>query len=521
MEDNVLLKRHSETHFANIGYGFLVFFISIIYVVFLLVLRRVVKIRPSNRSKSLIVGLGTRLYSLDPAVHLLVLFIPLMIPFYYKYSLVTQTSVYIKRIGRLSYVLVTLNLFLALRPNLFLRDKYVYTELIPLHKWLSRVIVSLGVIHGIMFFVKWAMDPNVSMAAKIKNKYNFVGVVLAGMIVLMVITSISAFRRVAYKAFFVIHNLVMLSFIILTPVHARPGVQTPFLFINVFMLCLQLYNKTMMSTRSSPLKRIEDYSNTNMVVVQFPRKGLPDFFNPGSHLRISPYRKLNPLYWLLPTHPYTIASLPSDDTLELVVTENSIPSGSNSSFRIDMGYTYTIQYPHDPTVPEVCLHNGNRIAIVVGGSGISFGLPIFRFFKAMKQMEYVRLIWLTKNSSNLDLISGSSSFQSLLKETEDIDNFDVFITSPEVSSQSANSPDEETYEMTNLDQGTDVSPSLSNIANIYRGRRLDWAVELSQMVQEDTSGTWLLCCGPIELVNDARQYADSNRINFASEVYHL
>lgn len=518
MTNNELLKRHSETHFANIPYGFLVFFISILYVLFLLVLRKIIKVRPSNRSKSFLVGAGIRLYSLDPAVHLLILFIPLMIPFYYKYSLLTQTSVYMKRIGRLSYVLVTLNLFLTLRPNIFLKDKYVYTEFIPLHKWLSRIIVSMGVVHGIMFIAKWATDPNVSLSAKIKNKYNFVGVVLAGIVVLMVVTSISAFRRVAYNTFFVIHNVVMLSFIILTPVHARPGVQTPFLFINIFLLCVQLYNKTMLSTRSSPLRRIEDYANTGMVVVQFSRKGLPDFYNPGSHIRISQYSKLNPLYWLLPTHPYTVASLPSDEAIELIVSENSIPPGSKSSFRIDMGYTYTIQYPHNPTVPQVCLHNGNRIAIVVGGSGISFGLPMFRFFKAMKQVEYIKLIWLTKSSANLNLISESSSFQALIEENENLDNFDVFMT----AEQNYTEPTQDgSYEMVSMNQDSDISDNLNKIVNINKGSRLDWAVDLAQLVQEDTSDTWLICCGPKALVADGGHFADSNGINFASELYTL
>ncbi|KAL3229129.1 putative metalloreductase AIM14 [Nakaseomyces bracarensis] len=511
-------KRHSETHFANIGYGFLVFLISVLYVVFLLLLRRVVKVRPSNKQRSIPVKIGTKLYSLDPSIHLLVLFIPILIPFYYKYSLVNQTAVYIKRIGRLSYVLVTLNLFLSLRPNIFLRDRYVYTEFIPLHKWLSRLIVSLGVIHGAMFIVRWSIDPNVSVTSKITKKYNLVGVVLAGMVVVMVITSIGAFRRAAYRVFFVLHHLVMLSFIILTPVHARPGVQTPFLFINIFLLCLQLYNKTMLSTRSSALKKIDDYANTNMVVVQFPRKGLPDFFNPGSHVRVSQYRKLNPLYWMLPTHPYTISSLPSDEVVELIVAENSVPPGGGSSFQIDMGYTYTIQYPHNPTVPEVCLHNGNRITIVVGGSGISFGLPIFRFFKAMKQMEYIRLIWLTRNVTNLNLISKSSSFQSLIEESGEVGNFDVFITN---APQAHDEGEDETFEMTNLNEQSNGPVDLNSIANIHKGRRLDWAVDLSHLVQEDNSSTWLLCCGPTTLVDDAKHYADANGINFASEIYSL
>ncbi|KTB11595.1 putative metalloreductase AIM14 [Nakaseomyces glabratus] len=388
LESITLQKRHGNTHFANINYGYIVFFVSVAYVVFLILLRRIIKSYPSNKNRTFFGGLCKRLYTIDPALHLLILFIPLIATFYYHYSIFSQTAVYIMRLGRLSYVLLSLNLFLNLRPNIFFTDKYVYTDFIPFHKWLSRLIVIFGLLHGVFFVIRWAINPKTDLDAN---------------------------------------------------------------------------------------------------------------------------------------HPYTLATLPSDEIVELIVNEHTVPQFNTSSFVVELGYSYTIQNPHNPSVPDVCLQNANRIAIVCGGSGIAFGLPLFRFFKSMKNISYLRLVWLTKNSSQLSIITKSDSFRALISEDGKIDNLDIYLTNKTTAPTSSGTEETENdIELEDFELNTTEDlTEYKKLCNITEGERMDWTTELSSLVEEDTSKTWLLACGPEGLVTDGKSYANANGIHFASEVYTL
>lgn len=46
----------------------------------------------------------------------------------------------------------------------------------------------------------------------------------------------------------------------------------------------------------------------------------------------------------------------------------------------------------------------------------------------MKNISYLRLVWLTKNSSQLSIITKSDSFRALISEDGKIDNLDIYLT---------------------------------------------------------------------------------------------
>lgn len=82
-----LVKRHSETHFANIKYGYYVLIISLVYLIGLALLRAFGRRTPSRSSSAFKNKIIYRLYDIDPAIHLGILFFAVLIPFYYHYSL--------------------------------------------------------------------------------------------------------------------------------------------------------------------------------------------------------------------------------------------------------------------------------------------------------------------------------------------------------------------------------------------------------------------------------------------------
>ena len=68
-----LIKRHDESHFANIKYGYFILFISFIYTIFIIFLRKIINI-PTSESKYR--KSWRYLHSLNPLVHLTILCIP-------------------------------------------------------------------------------------------------------------------------------------------------------------------------------------------------------------------------------------------------------------------------------------------------------------------------------------------------------------------------------------------------------------------------------------------------------------
>lgn len=412
-----LQRRHGETHYANIAYGYYAGIVSIAFVALLIAGRKLGSFRPQGRSKwSKAVLRGV--HSGSPLIYLVVLYVALLTPFIHHYSLVGHVSVYLKRLGRLSYVLAALNLFITLRPNPILRG-YAYVDLIPLHKWLSRSIFVLSSIHGIGFLIKWGLDPQVSIVAKaVRKPYNFVGVIISTLLAFLIVLSLKPMRRFSYRTFYLMHTIASWAFIFLTAVHARPGVFVPYTLINLGLVTLHLITRTAFARQVELLPKSSGDTGLGLSKIKLPRSAMPDTFYPGCHLRISLYRRINPLYYLLPSHPYTVASLSEDKNVELIVREHA------TGFRLLTGLQYTILNHYD-SFPRSALQDATRVALVCGGSGISYALPIFRYFASNAitgQIKYLKLIWLVRDSSDLSVLQDMSTLAFKTAQ------FEVFVT---------------------------------------------------------------------------------------------
>lgn len=528
MESYELSKRHGETHFANIKYGYFVLAVAFFYLVFLAGLRKIVSGKPGGSSSSKWRKFLYQLYSMNPAIHLTIIWIPLLIPFYHHYSLIQNLTVYLKRLGRLSYVLLTLNLVLNLRPNWIFRKDYTYTDFIPLHKWLSRIIVLVATVHGILFLIYWALDDTRSTTAQILKYKNFIGLILVFMSLLLAVFSAGPMRRINYTLFYILHNVTLASLVLLTAIHARPGINFPYLYINITLLAWQAFAKAFYARRCDVLDKITDYKNTNIVNVHLPRSAVAETFEPGCHIRISRYSRLNPLFWLLPSHPYTVASLPSDSKVDLILSENKHPR----SFKFQLGVEYTVSRSFAPAVPRTCLENAKRVCIVCGGSGISFGLPLYRHFKEQGSTQFLEIVWIVRNKYQLKALENLATPLSL----EEDSGFHIYVTRNADSSDQDEQRAEpdlefelESFSNEQLDANGALIKDDQNLfnskfkpASINLGRRIDWAADLSHFVEHSlVDDTWLLACGPKSLVASAAQYAADNDIHFASEVYAL
>ncbi|CCE66029.1 hypothetical protein TPHA_0O00590 [Tetrapisispora phaffii CBS 4417] len=483
---------------------------------FLLLLRRYVVIK-ENTTK-----IVRAVYDLNPYVHMLLIGFAIVIPFYDpKYS---KPTVFFKRLGRLSYVLITLNLILMLRPNWLLTKNYTYTDFIPIHKWLSRFIVIISLVHGIAFLIWWKVNPSptVSINIKLQNNYNAVGLAISIISVILMVFSLGPLRRWNYNVFYILHNFSNIAFVFFTPIHARPGVSIPYFIINITILAAICYQKIINATAVQLVSResfTHHHEAQSLVCVKLERKAIGSEFIPACHIRISSYSIINPLYWLLPSHPYTVISLPTDDHIELVLLEHI----SKSSFRLHMERNYTVVNEFNPSVPKICLTEANRICITCAGTGISFGLPLYRYFLKKLQngeqdIQYIKLVWIVKHKMSLELFEKLTSITNLMNDNCFLRNIEVYITN---STQAVSNFDDDNIELQDMNSIENSIQDKYNFGSIKFGRRIDWATDLSTFVDKTngTEKTWLLACGPDSFVKSSKVYASKSGINFASEPY--
>lgn len=489
-------EEHHKKHFANIYYGYWVLMISFLYLMFLYVVRKLPN-RPSVSSTH--AHILNKIYQLNPMVHLLIIFIPVCLTLPTHYSFFQNFGLYAKRIGRMSYVLVTLNLAISLKPPVFLfKHGYTYDEFIPLHKWLSRTIFIIAMVHGFAFLVKWSSDPRVSFIEKCSNIQNFIGIFIVFWMLVLILISFGPMRRRNYILFYVGHQLINLIFIFGTPLHARPGVTKPYFWLNFIFLVIHGVNRIVVSKVvkvHSIVKNTSSQNSNSLTIVRLSRIAAPAVYPPGTHIRISPYGHFNPLYWLLPSHPYTICSAPEDAEVSLIISE--------SNFKMMTEKSYTILGSYPSIIPEALIEDiGQQILIVCGGSGIGYGLSVFEYFRHNTNVDYLKIIWLLKDLSDLEFIKVNFGLPDLKLGV----NLEVYITSGN-NSDTLNSSNEngESFEM----------------QTTLHTRRIDWNEDLGDYIERKNDKSWMICCGPKSLINDACDYATQNDINFISEYYSI
>lgn len=456
------VRHEGHRHTANIKYGHFIALVSLAHVGCIVLSRTVLKkYRLNNRIGLVaifllwsIIIIGTTLINVDLSES-------------YKTS--------IKRIGRLSYCLIPFDIFLILRPNFPIIR---YLELIDLHKWMSRLIIACGLIHGVGYMVVWSIEG--TLMVKSLKLLNFYGVIVFLANCLLLIISIGFFRRRNYPYFYIIHNLTVWLFVYLISFHARPGVSVYTLVITL-LLGYQFYKKIGYLTTL----KLHQHESSNLKIIELQN----NFdFSPGSHIRLS-YSYWDYRCWAYPTHPYTIAHS-NLDSVYLVVKPYQFDFNASSK--------YCLTGPFNST-PDQFWTNSENISIVVGGSGISFGLPILTHLLAQGKLAH--LFWSVKSQADLYILNALN--------INHLDHITVHITGNE---------DEESFGLLSNDEIE--LQSLSN-SNIKIGR-FSFTHLVSQLNKtNDDNKKWLVACGPEPLVIDAKKFANNKKIQILTEIYSI
>ncbi|ANB15263.1 Fre8p [Sugiyamaella lignohabitans] len=130
-------------------------------------------------------------------------------------------------------------------------------------------------------------------------------------------------------------------------------------------------------------------------------------FVPGSHVRLS-----NSLYkpstWLQSSHPYTVASLPEEPILQLVVRKSRYPIKLRQTYSmLGIFRSVSTQFMDDARTGGI-----RRALFIVGGSGIAFAAPVFRYLESLG--VEVKLLWAIRDPQDANVLKSIKLHDAVL-----------------------------------------------------------------------------------------------------------
>lgn len=498
---------HDSTHYINVKYGYINLAVTLGYFALVVFYER----RQAMKFNNNLPG-TTRFKSLPLAVHF-VIWMVLMAAMNASVFREFSWSVLLKRFGRLGYSLVPVNLLLILKPN-FIN----YLILVPVHKWLSRFIVVLASVHSIGFLVKWLLAGELLKAF---NIWNFLGVVLFVNFLVLMIISLRKFRTVNYLLFYVIHNLSVVSFVVLITLHARPnvGILTA---INLLLLLVNLITKINYCKVAASSVKVVKFKTLGLLKFEKPINY--PILLPGSHLRVINTSKGS---WLWKSsHPYTIIN--NHENINLVISTRT--KFSDTIMDSTSGSNYLLSYPYSSSF-NIINYQQDLIYFVVGGSGISLYLSFINYYQNLNIAFNVNLFWSIKHKQDLKLLDHLNLPSTCLvtvyitrdREQTAESQFDI---GSELDLEQDDrdqllggndGEDEGTHEdiqMHTFDKPDEAADkSTQKEFSIHYGR-----MDISQLTPQPGL---LISCGPDSLIDDCERYCTVNNVKLIKEYYRF
>lgn len=215
------------------------------------------------------------------------------------------------RLGFLACGLYVTSYFFSIKNNPFaLLLISSHEKMNYVHRRLSQYAIMIGAIHGFAYIGLAAQGKRALLTARV----TIIGYVILGLMVIMIVSSLPFFRRRFYEWFFVLHHMCSIGFLITIWLHHRRCVVYMKVCVAVYVFdrgCRML--RSFLNRSKFDVVLVED----DLIYMKGPRPkksffGLP--WGAGNHMYIN-IPSLS--YWQI--HPFTIASVPSDDFIELFV----------------------------------------------------------------------------------------------------------------------------------------------------------------------------------------------------------
>lgn len=286
-----------------------------------------------------------------------------------------------KRPGYISVAQIPAVFLLATKNSLVSILGKGYEKLNFLHRVAGRMMILCGAIHTIYFFKDQAGKPVDFTDTTIYS--GTVAIVAFGLILL---TSVSFFRRTCYQVFVFSHVIGWLTFIIAVNIHV-PAVAGTYTYVGVGGLLLDFVVR-IASTRFKTAKLMPLSGGMTMIQVH----GVAEGWRSGQHvwIRVLKGRRMGE------THPFTIANSPAsasplpgqhnltilakstgDWTRSLLEMANTAPDkgAEKESFGFGRTCPVAIEGPYGgPMFTD--FSESQSVILFAGGSGISFAASV-------------------------------------------------------------------------------------------------------------------------------------------------
>ncbi|KAK9236203.1 hypothetical protein V1525DRAFT_420613 [Lipomyces kononenkoae] len=298
-----------------------------------------------------------------------------------------------KRLGRVAAASLPALYFLALRPSPIPLESYL--RLLPIHIWLARIIVLLSTLHGILYINYWVRAGKFTTFFEPANLF---GVLAVTSFLATVVVSIKYFRSRNHELFYKTHYVLAWACVPILAYHARPKIWWIAFYLSLFLVGQLIHRHFFGQYVRLGVRRISAHTQ----VVTLPRNIFPKYFSPGAHVRIGPTGLASRFWFIAASHPYTIASLASEeDCVRLIVKPGK-------RFQLEDGDQCIVYGPYgSATYADLVDMDQNsqspqRIVVIAGGVGISFAAPIVTSLR--RTNAKVTLLWATRTKEDLTLL---------------------------------------------------------------------------------------------------------------------
>ncbi|KAI1928480.1 ferric-chelate reductase Frp1 [Ophidiomyces ophidiicola] len=322
-----------------------------------------------------------------------------------------------------------------------------YERLNWLHRWTARTLWLTSTIHMCFWFRSWGRYNYILVKLK-SDAISQRGLVAWCILSLIVILSIAPLRRWNYEIFVVSHILTFLGFLVAVWYHSPPGLRMwvwiPIALVVfdrvmrvVFMAIanLPLFSRRQQETPTGPRAKVGNSATFTPLPGGVTRITIQDpivSWKPGQHVFLSCHSLLP-----LQSHPFTIASIPSDKRMEFIVRAEKGATKKMFSYasKNSVAKTVTIDGPYGRIRP---LRQFDSVVFIAGGMGATFTMPLVRDIvegwktefrdsktsesKALSRSNFaltkrIRFVWVIRAYAQLEWFT--DQLQELIRDFDD------------------------------------------------------------------------------------------------------
>ncbi|CAD6590389.1 MAG: hypothetical protein TREMPRED_005719 [Tremellales sp. Tagirdzhanova-0007] len=299
---------------------------------------------------------------------------------------------------------------------------YGYTAVNFLHRWTGRLVLLLSTLHVIAYLVVFYKDgiAKVEMA----KPANYLGAIAFAGLCLMGIVSVGFIRDRWWLVFKFGHHFGML--LVLAGLNYHSGDVVPYLLAIWGLIIINTIFRYITTRFTTATLIVLPGADSTLVTFPSFTRG----FTPGQHLRIRIFSGLGlGLKTACESHPFTIASADgSGNGVQCVIkragdwTEGLYALAS----RHDSGQTIrcSVEGPYGGPINFI-FPAFSSVLVVVGGSGVSFGLGVIRglisdMYHGRALCKHLTLVWTVRHQNHLEALV--PIFEAMLSSASNLES---------------------------------------------------------------------------------------------------